>query len=370
LSTTAGCTKEGLVSNNSERRKTKVETPPLVVSKSRRTQRRPIEARLQGHPLKVNAADLPRRRFLHIAASAAAFPAVSRDASAQSYPTRPITMIVPGGAGGPTDVVGRVIAERMRGFLGQPIIIENVTGADGSIGTGRAARAKPDGYTIDLGYMSANVLNGAFYSLPYDVLNDFAPISPLTTTPVVLFARKTMPAKDLNELIAWLRANPNTASAGVGTVGLRLLTALFQKETGTHFTLVPYRSGAVEVQDLVAGQIDLAFVGTPGLLSLMRAGSIKAYAVTSDTRLALAPDIPSFAEMGLPAVSWSSWVGLFAPRGTPTDIIGKLNAAALEALADPAVRSRLTDLGVEIFPRVQQAPEALGALVKADAEKW
>ena len=178
-----------------------------------------------------------------------------------------------------------------------------------------------------------------------------------------------MPAKDLKELIAWLKANPNKASAGIYTVGGRLLAAFFQKETGTHFALVPYRGSAPAMQDLVASQIDL-YLGAPDALPLMRAGSIKAYAVTSDTRMALAPDIPTFAEMGLPAVSWSAWFGLFAPKGTPKEIIGRLNAAAVEALGDPAVRSRLAELGYEVFPRERQTPEALGALVKADAERW
>jgi tripartite-type tricarboxylate transporter receptor subunit TctC len=209
--------------------------------------------------------------------------------------------------------------------------------------------------------------NGAFYSLPYDVLNDFEPIVPLVTSPVVLFARKTMPAKDLNELIAWLKANPDKASAGFPA--LPLTTILFQRETGTHFALVPYRGVALAVQDLVAGQIDLLF-STPEALPLMRAGSIKAYAVASDTRLALAPDVPIFGEMGLPAVYFPAWFGFFAAKGTPKDIISTLNAAAVEALADPAVRSRLVDLGMEIFPRDQQRPETLGARVKADAEKW
>jgi tripartite-type tricarboxylate transporter receptor subunit TctC len=276
-------------------------------------------------------------------------------------------MIVPVAAGSATDTIGRIIAERMRRPLGQPVIVENVSGADGSIGVGRAARARPDGYTIDVGYLGGHVLNGAFYSLRYDVLNDFAPISPLVTTSNILFARKTMPAKDLNELIAWLKANPNKASVGVQSAGLRLVAAFFQKETGTHFALVPYRGNAPAMQDLVAGQIDLYF-GSPDQLSLV--GSVKAYAVTSNTRIALAPDIPTFAEMGLPELLWSGWNGLFAPRGTPRDIIGRLNAAAVEALADPAVRSRLVDLGYEVFPREQQTPEALGALVKADAAKW
>jgi tripartite-type tricarboxylate transporter receptor subunit TctC len=309
-----------------------------------------------------------RRQFLHLGAGAAALSAVSRDASAQSYPTRPITMIVPTAAGGPMDGRGRVLAERMRKSLGQSIIIENVSGADGSIGVGRAARAKPDGYTIGIGNDGTHMLNGAFYSLQYDVLNDFAPISPLVTFTFVLFARKTMPANDLRELIAWLRANPK-ASAGVGSSQFRLVAAFFQKQTGTQLTLVPYRSGSAAMQDLVAGQIDVTF-GNQDQLPQMRAGSVKAFAVTSDARLAMAPDIPTFAEVGLPAVSYSAWDGLFAPKGTPKDIIGSLNAAAVEALADPAVRSRLIDLGYDIFPREKQTPEALGALVKADAARW
>src|SRR5215468_6182779 len=312
---------------------------------------------------------LPRRKFLQFASAAAAAPAFSRVAIAQTYPSRPIAMVVPFPAGGPADATARVLAEQMRSSLGQPVIIENVSGADGSIGTGRVARASPDGYTIELGGTSPHMMNGVLYALSYDVVNDFAPISPLVTLPFVLFARKTMPAKDVNELIAWLKANPNKASAGVPAVGQRLVTAFFQKETGTLFTLVPYRGGAPALQDLASGQIDL-YIGTPDQLPLMRAGTIRAYAVTSDMRSALAPDIPTFAEMGLPAVSWSAWYGLFAPRGTPRGIIGKLNAAAVEALADPAVRSRLVELGFEIFPRERQTPEALGTLVKVGAEKW
>jgi tripartite-type tricarboxylate transporter receptor subunit TctC len=354
--------------SNSERRKVKVETSPIV-SKSRRTQRRQIEARLQGDPLRVKATNLPRRQFLHLAAGAAGLSAVSRDASAQSYPTRPITMIVPLGAGSSSDLVGRLMAERMRGPLGQPIIIENVSGADGSLGTGRAARARPDGYTIDLGVRSTHVMNAAFYTLQYDVLNDFAPIVPVVRTPWVFFARRTLPASDLGELIAWLKANPNKASAGVGALGPRVEAALFQKETGTHFFLVPYRGTPAAMQDLVAGQIDF-MISTPDQLPLVRTGSIKAYAVTGDTRFAQAPDMPTFAEMGLPALSDSTWFGLFASKRTPKDIIGTINAAAVEALADLAVRSRLADLGFEIFSREQQTPEALATMQKADAAKW
>jgi tripartite-type tricarboxylate transporter receptor subunit TctC len=310
-----------------------------------------------------------RRKFLRLTGCAAALPVMSRIAEAQAYPSRPITMIVPIAAGSISDVAGRVVAERMRVSLGQPIIIENVSGAGGSIGTGQAARAKPDGYTIDLGFNSSHVLNGAFYSLPYDVVNDFAPVSLLIRNPFVLFARPAMPAKDLSELIAWLKAHPDKASAGITTVGFRLINMLFQRETGTQFNLVPYRGSPPVMQDLLAGQIDLWF-GSTDQLPLVRAGSIKAYAVTSDARSTLAPDIPTFGEIGLPALSISTWVGLFAPRGTPRDIIGKLNAAAVEALADPAVRSRLADLGSEVFPRDRQTPEALSAWQKAEMEKW
>jgi tripartite-type tricarboxylate transporter receptor subunit TctC len=312
---------------------------------------------------------IPRRKFLRLATGTAVLPAVSRIAQAQTYPSRPVTMIVPFPAGGSADAVGRVVAEGMRGSLGQPIIMENISGADGSIGTGRVARARPDGYTIELGAIAPHMLNAALYSLPYDVLNDFAPIAPLATNPHFLFGRKAMPAKDLKELVAWLKANPNKASAGIAVTSFRMETAFFQKETGTQFTLVPYRGGAPAVQDLVAGQIDLLF-NTPDVLPLVRAGNIKAYATTSDARLSIAPDIATFAEMGLPTLSFSAWFAFFAPRGTPREIIGRLNGATVQALADPAVRSRLVDLGYDVFPRERQTPEALRALQKSDAEKW
>jgi tripartite-type tricarboxylate transporter receptor subunit TctC len=310
-----------------------------------------------------------RRKFLHFAAGAGALAAVSRDAEAQTFPSRPITMIMPIAAGSISDVVGRVIVERMRASLHQPIIIENVSGADGSIGTRQGARARPDGYTIIFGFVGAMVMNAAFYSLPYDVLNDFVAVSPLVKFSVVLFGRKTMPAQNLNELIAWLKANPNKASAGITTVGFRLLNVFFQNETGTQFTLVPYRGTPPVMQDLLAGQIDLWF-GSTDQFPLVRQGSIKAYAVASDIRMALAPDIPTFVEMGLPTISYPGWSGLFAPKGTPKDIINKLNAAVVEALADTAVRSRLLDLGMAVFPREEQTPVALAALQRADAAKW
>jgi tripartite-type tricarboxylate transporter receptor subunit TctC len=315
---------------------------------------------------------MTRRHFL--TALVACFECASAgiaEAQYQTYPTRPVTMIVPLGAGSVSDLVARVVADRMAKSLGQPIIIENVSGADGSIGTGRSARATPNGYTILYGFASAMVLNAAFYSLPYDVLKDFAPISPVTRYSWVLFARKTMPANDLHELIVWLKANPNKASSGISTAGYRLLNLAFQKETGTRYTLVPYRGTPPMVQDLLAGNIDLWF-GSADQLPLVRVGSIKAYAVTGEMRLAAGPDIPTFDEMGLPGggVDTPSWHGLFAPSGTPKEVISKLNAAVMDALADLAVQSRLADISYQVFPREQQTPAALAALQKSEIEKW
>ena len=286
---------------------------------------------------------LGRREFLHLAAGAAALAALSPidGARAQSYPIRPITMIVPAAAGSSTDTIGQIIAERMRRSLAQPIIIENVGGADGSVGAGRAARAKPDGYTIDLGYLGNHVLNGAVYSLQYDVLNDFAPISPLATASVFLYARRTIPAKDLNELIAWLKANPNKASMGVAAVGPRLINEWFRRETGTPFALVPYRGNAPALQDLAAGHIDLFFASPDPGLTLVRAGSIKAYAVTSETRSALAPESRPLPRWDCRRFRGPLGTGFSHPRARRRRSLRKLNAAAVEALADPAVRSRL-----------------------------
>jgi tripartite-type tricarboxylate transporter receptor subunit TctC len=283
--------------------------------------------------------EIPRRTFLRFTL-----------ATAQTYPTRPVTMIVPLAAGGGVDAMARVLAEGMRKPLGEPVIIENVSGANGTIGVGRTARAMPDGYTIDFGSISTHVLNGAFYSLRYDLLDDLVPIAAVGTSPWLLIASKTVPANDLRELIDWLKANPNKASAGVSLGAAHLLNYALQKETGTRFALVPYRGNAPAMQDLLAGQIDLLFDGI-AQLPLLRAGKIKVYAVTTDTRFSTAPDIPTFSELGLPALSFSSWVALFAPKRTPRDIISKLNAAVMEALSDPIVRSRLLDLGIGFSKR-------------------
>jgi len=315
---------------------------------------------------------LPRRKFLHLAAGAAALPAVSRIARAQAYPSRPITMVVPFPAGGATDAIARPLAERMRGSLGQPIIIENIGGANGTIGVGRVARAAPDGYTVGVGAWSTHVANGALYALAYDVLNDFAPISPVTSQDYLIVAKKTFPADDLRGLIAWLKANPDKASAATQGVGgtSHISGILFQNVTGTRFQFVPYRGGAPAMQDLVAGQVDFMIASPGDALEQVRAGRIKAFAITAKSRLAAAPEIPTIDEAGLAGLYFSIWFALWAPKRTPREIVIKLNAAVVDALADASVRRRLANLGQEIFPRDQQTPEALGAMQRAETEKW
>jgi tripartite-type tricarboxylate transporter receptor subunit TctC len=314
----------------------------------------------------------PRRRFLQLAAGAAALPALSRAARAQAYPTRPITMVVPFAAGGPTDVIGRVLTERMRALLGQPVIVENTAGAAGNLGVGRVARASPDGYTIVVGFVGTHVFNGAMYPLQYDVLNDFTPISLIANIPYVIVAKKGFPASDLKNLIAWLKANPDKASAATGGVGTpqHVSALLFQNITGTRFQLVPYRGAAPAMQDLVGGQVDMMFDSAANSLPHVRAGGAKAYATTTKSRLASAPDIPTVDEAGLPGFYFSAWYALWAPKATPGSVISRLNSVVVEALADAKVRTSLADQGMDIFPRERQTPEALGALQKAEIEKW
>jgi len=313
-----------------------------------------------------------RRRFLHLAAGAAALPALPCIARAQAYPTRPITMVVPFAAGGPNDTLARLLAEQMRVSLGQPIIIENVAGANGSIGVGRVARAAEDGYTLGIGSISSHVLNGAIYRLSYDLLSDLEPVAPLTNEPTMLVGNNAVPATSLADLIAWLKANPDRASAatqGVGNIG-HLIGILFQKATNTRFGFKPYLGSAPAVQAIVAGQVDIFFDSLPTSLPQVRAGAIRAYAVNTKYRLAAAPNIPTAEEAGLPGFVVSNWRGLWAAKGTPKPIITKLNAAVTDALAHPTIRARVSDFSLEVFPRNQQTPEALAALQKAEIDRW
>jgi tripartite-type tricarboxylate transporter receptor subunit TctC len=266
---------------------------------------------------------LPRRRFLHLAAGATAFPVVSRIASAQSYPSRPITMIVPFAAGGPSDTIARIMAEHMSLSLGQPIIITNISGASGSIAVGRAARATGDGYTLSYGSWSTHVVMGAIIALQYDVINDFEPVALFVDSPMLFVANKAMPATDLKELVAWLKTNPDKASLGTaGAAGASPLAAVFfQNRTGTRFQFVPYRGNGPAMQDMIAGRIDLMFDLVGNSLPYVRAGSIKAYAVMAKNRLAVAPDIPTVDEAGLTGLYVSSWQALWVPKGTPKDVI-------------------------------------------------
>jgi tripartite-type tricarboxylate transporter receptor subunit TctC len=294
------------------------------------------------------------------------------DADAQTYPSRPITMIVPLATGGSTDVIARIVAEGMRASLGQPVVVENVTGAGGTLGVGRVARAAPDGYTISLGQWGTNMANGAIYPLQYDVIGDFEPVALIANQPFLIDSRKTLPAKDLKELIAWLKANPDKATEGNSGLGTPSHVAgiLLQNTLGTRWQMVPYRSAGLSMQDLVAGQIDI-LLDTPAVsMPQVSAGLIKAYAVTAKNRLAVAPDIPTVDEAGLPGFYFSFWHAIWVPKNTPKPIITRLNAAVVNALADPTVRKRLTDIAQDIFPRDQLTPEALGAFHRAEAEKW
>ena len=293
-------------------------------------------------------------------------------AAAQGYPSRPITMIVPFAAGGVTDIVARIVSERMKTSLGQPVIVENVSGAGGTIGVTRLFRAAPDGYTLAVGQWTSHVGAGAMYPVPFNYLSDFEPVSMLSTAPLWIIGRSNLPAKDLKELIVWLKANPDKASAattGLGS-GIHMCLVYFQNMTGTKFPLAPYRGAAPLMQDMVAGQIDLSCPEAGQTLPQYRAGSIKAYAVLTGKRWFAAPEVPTIDEAGVPGLHFPFWHGLWAPKGTPKDVIAKLNAAAVEALADAGVRQRFNELGHEIAPRELQTPEALAAYHKAEIDKW
>jgi len=312
----------------------------------------------------------PRRNFLRLVAGVAV---TRRMAWAQSYPSRTITIVVPFPAGGPTDTLGRVLADRMKKALGQSVIVENVTGAAGTIGAAHVAHAAPDGYTVILGHWQTHVVNGATFRLPFDVARDFEPISLIADCPMWLVGKSALPPQNLAELIVWLKENPGKATVGIGGAGggADVVGTYFQKSTGTQFQFVPYRGAAPIMQDLLAGQIDLTFTQVASALAQVRAEQVKAYVVMAKTRWPEAPDTPSIDEKGgVPGLYASFWHGLWAPKGTPKDVIAQLNAAVVETLADPALRQRFIELGQEPWPRDKQTPEALAAQQKSEIEKW
>jgi tripartite-type tricarboxylate transporter receptor subunit TctC len=293
-------------------------------------------------------------------------------AAAQSYPTRPVTVTVPASAGGPTDTIARVVMARAQQALGQSIIIENVGGASGTIATGKVVRAEPDGYSLIIGGVNHFVVNGAVYPLTYNLLNDFEPISMLSAGPMLIMSRNSLPAKDLKELIAWLKANPDTVTFGTGGLASppHISGLSLQEVTGNKFQFVPFRGSAPALQQVLGGQLDIIIDQASSALSLAKGGGVRAYAVTAKTRLASAPDIPTVDEAGLPGLHISIWQAMWAPKGTPKEIITKVNAAVKEALADPATQKKLAEIGQELPSAEQQTPQGFGAYHKAETEKW
>ena len=309
-----------------------------------------------------------RRVALALLAVAAAGPAFG-----QAYPAKPISLIVPFAAGGPTDVMARIVGERMAKELGQQFVIDNVTGAAGSIAMGKLARATPDGYTIGIGHLGTNVVNGAIYkNLNYDLINDLEPIALLPSNPLLVVTSNQVPAKDLKELVAYLKANADKISGGTAGLGSgsHIGALAFFAVTGTNYQLVPYRGTGPAVQDLIANQIQVMIDQSSNSLPHIRAGKLKVYAVTAKQRTAAAPDIPTTAEAGFPGIEVAIWHGLWAPKGTPKDIIDKLNAAAVKALQDPEIRSKLENLGQDIPTPEQMKSDAFGAYQKAEFAKW
>jgi tripartite-type tricarboxylate transporter receptor subunit TctC len=292
--------------------------------------------------------------------------------SAEDYPSRPVTIVVPYPPGGPTYTLARIIADRVNAPLGQPLVIENISGAGGSIGVGRVAHSTSDGYTLSIGNVQTHVLNGATMKLDYDVVNDFAPISLIADTPIWIISRKSLPAGDLTGLIAWLKARDGKATAGTVGVGgpTEIVGLIFQKQTGVTFQTVPYRGGAPLLQDLLGEHIDFAFGQAATYLSYVRNGELKAYAVVGSKRWSAAPEVPTLDELGIYNVYGSFWHAIWAPRGTPDNVISKLNAAIRQTLADPTIRERFRTVGQDIWPAEEQTPEALAAKQKAEIGRW
>jgi tripartite-type tricarboxylate transporter receptor subunit TctC len=312
------------------------------------------------------------RRWFVAAIAAVVWLGCGAIAFAQDYPTHAITMIVPFPAGGATDTLARFLAEKMRPALGQPIVIENIGGAAGSIGVTRAVRSAPDGYTLSIGTSTTHMLTGGLYRLPFDLLKDLEPIILIGSEQLLLVGKKDFPADDLKGLIAWLKANPGKASVGIAGVGAtgHLAGISFQKITGTQFEFVPYRGNGPALQDLLGGQIDFMMEPYSNFRSQLGTGNIKPFAVTGHVRLTSSPNIPTVDEAGVPGFFASLWYGLWVPKGTSKDIIAKLNATMTQVLFDPQVRQRFAELGIQMTPIDQQSPEALRAYQKAEAERW
>jgi tripartite-type tricarboxylate transporter receptor subunit TctC len=293
-------------------------------------------------------------------------------AVAENYPSRPVTVIVPFSAGGPSDAMARILAERMKASLGETLLIENVTGAGGSIGVGRAVRSPADGYTISFGHLGTHVANGAVYKLGYDLVADLDPVVLLPSNPMIIVSKNAIPAKSLSELLAWLKSRPSPPTAGTAGAGSgsHIAGLYFENVSGIKLQYVPYRGTAPALNDLVAGQIDIMLDQTSNSINQVRGGNIRAYAVTDDKRVASAPDVPTTDEAGLPGFHMTLWSGLWVPKGTPKEITAKLNAAAVEALNDPAVAKQLENLGLRMPPKDQLTPEALGTWQRAEIAKW
>jgi tripartite-type tricarboxylate transporter receptor subunit TctC len=296
----------------------------------------------------------------------------SPSSNAQSYPSRPVTIVVPYSAGGPTDTLGRVVGDRMRKPLGQTVLVDNTTGAGGSIAVGKVVRAAPDGYTLGIGHWGSHVVNGAYYTLPFNLLTDLQPVAMIATNPQVIISKSAVPAKNLKELLAWIRANEDKLLVGSGGVAAssHMGGIYFQHLIGAKFQYVHYRGGAPAMQALLGGEIDVYVTQLSNITGQLGSGRIRAYAVTAKTRQAAAPEIPTVDEAGLPGFHTAIWHAFWLPKGTPRDIVMKLNAAIVEALADQTVRQRFADLGQEIPARAQQTPEALGAYHKEEIDKW
>ena len=293
-------------------------------------------------------------------------------ALADNFPSRPITIVVPFSAGGPSDAMARILAERMKVTLGESLLVENVTGAGGSIGVGRAVRSPPDGYTISFGHLGTHVANGAIYKLGYDLVADLEPVALLPSNPMIVVSKNAVPAKSLKELLEWLKARPTPASAGTAGAGSgsHIAGLYFENIAGIKLQYVPYRGTGPAMNDLVAGQIDIIVDQLSNSINQVRAGNIRGYAVTDTRRAESASDIPTADEAGLPGFHMTLWSGLWAPKDTPKDIVARLNAATIDALNDPAVRAQLEKLGLQMPPPDKLSPRALGDWQKAEIAKW